>query len=565
LLGVPEIVAGTERREIAGHKSWGVLAYLLLEPRTPSRRDVADLLFADADDPLAALRWQLVRVRRALGMEAAVVDDHGRLAIRPQARLHVDARELLKGDVEPAWLMSVGDELLAGLRLDDVEPFAWWLRLTRSRLRSTLGDALRRAATIELAHDSALALPLAERAVRLDPFDDRAHELVVSVLVGRGDVAEAAAYADRVERRYRSELATSPGPGLRRPLENRLVRVNPLIDHRVAARAGLDAAQASYDAGSYEAALDRGRRAANDAALSGDAELEARALVLLAAILAHSLRGRDHEAAGLLDRALGLAIAMGNAALAAEVERERAYVGLIDGDYGAAEAAARRSITLARDDGKLAIEAVSQVWLGACQLDRGDPDAEATLTTAMDTLARAGDHRWPGYAEAWLARCRTEAGDPVAAVRHGDMGVSQTRAAGWVAVLPWAMITLGDALRAGGQFDAAASTYADALALGEEIGDPCWEALSLRGFAYLALHEGQRARAIGLLRDAFERTHRYADIYKWAEAAIATDLVELEHGRDPVILGAATRLVLKGPMIPLAARLQAVIGPIAGI
>ena len=127
------------------------------------------------------------------------------------------------------------------------------------------------------------------------------------------------------------------------------------------------------------------------------------------------------------------------------------------------------------------------------------------------------------------------------------------------------MITLGDALRADGQNEAAAATYGEALALGEEIGDPCWEALSLRGFAYLSLHDGQRDRAVDLLHDAFERTHRYADIYKWAEAAIATDLVELEDGRDPVILGAATRLVLKGPMVPLASRLQAVIGPIAGI
>jgi tetratricopeptide (TPR) repeat protein len=281
--------------------------------------------------------------------------------------------------------------------------------------------------------------------------------------------------------------------------------------------------------------------------------------------LAHSLRGRDNEAAGLLDRALGLATAAGDVTLAAEVERERAYVGFIDGEYGAAEAAARRSITLARTVGQHGVEAVSQVWLGAAQLDRGDPAAEETLMTALETLARAGDHRWPGYTEAWLCRSRTEAGDSAAAVEHGQRAVGMTRDVGWIAVLPWSMVTLGDALRADGAIEAAAATYAEALALGEEIGDPCWEALSLRGFAYLALREGARDRAVGLLRDAFHRTHRYADVYKWAEAAIATDLVELEDGRDHDIVRAATQLVLKGPMALLAARLRAVVGPLSEV
>lgn len=568
LLGPPNFSGPDGPRALPGRKSWAILAYLVLEPRAPSRRDIAELLFGDADDPLAALRWQLVRIRRALRPEAELVEREGGLRIVPPDALVVDLHELLDGDLSSGALASIGGELLEGLLLEDVEPFASWLAMSRARLRATLGDALRRSAAILSATRPDEALSQAERAVRLEPFDDRAHELVIRLLVERGDVDGARNYAALVERRYRAELGIEPGAWLRRPIEERDRRrsaPNPLIDHRVAARAGLDSARALFEAGDYEVALARGRRAADDASLSREPVLEATSLVLLAAILAHSLRGRDAEAAGLLDRALGLATAAGDSALAAEVERERAYVGLIDGEYGAAEAAARRSIALARSVGQPSIEAVSQVWLGASQLDRGDPDAEETLFTALQTLAHAGDHRWPGYTEAWICRSRTEAGDAAAGVVHGQAAVAMTREAGWIAVLPWSMITLGDALRADGAVEAAAATYADGLALGEEIGDPCWEALSLRGFASLALREGRRDEAIALLRDAFERTHRYADVYKWAEAAIATDLVELEGGRDPELVRAATRLVLKGPMAPLAARLRAVIGPLTEV
>src|SRR6266568_6953512 len=36
-----------------------LLTYLLLEPRAPTRRELADLLWSEADDPLGAVRWSL--------------------------------------------------------------------------------------------------------------------------------------------------------------------------------------------------------------------------------------------------------------------------------------------------------------------------------------------------------------------------------------------------------------------------------------------------------------------------------------------------------------------------
>ena len=68
LLGPPQV----ERDGVAappprGRKAWALLAYLVLTRRPSARAHLAELLFADADDPLGALRWTLAELRRALG------------------------------------------------------------------------------------------------------------------------------------------------------------------------------------------------------------------------------------------------------------------------------------------------------------------------------------------------------------------------------------------------------------------------------------------------------------------------------------------------------------------
>jgi hypothetical protein len=51
------------------------LAFLLLAERQPTRSRLASLLFAEADDPLRALRWCLAEVRRGLGPGAVLDGD----------------------------------------------------------------------------------------------------------------------------------------------------------------------------------------------------------------------------------------------------------------------------------------------------------------------------------------------------------------------------------------------------------------------------------------------------------------------------------------------------------
>lgn len=76
LLGKPRIERdGAPVPTPRGRKTWGLLAYLLLSERPPSRSRVASLLFGEAADPLGALRWTLADLRRTLGAADAAAGD----------------------------------------------------------------------------------------------------------------------------------------------------------------------------------------------------------------------------------------------------------------------------------------------------------------------------------------------------------------------------------------------------------------------------------------------------------------------------------------------------------
>ena len=76
LLGVPRIERdGASVVSPRGNKSWALLAYLVLGEASASRSRLAEVLFPEADDPLAALRWTLVELRRALGIADALRGD----------------------------------------------------------------------------------------------------------------------------------------------------------------------------------------------------------------------------------------------------------------------------------------------------------------------------------------------------------------------------------------------------------------------------------------------------------------------------------------------------------
>jgi hypothetical protein len=130
------------------------------------------------------------------------------------------------------------------------------------------------------------------------------------------------------------------------------------------------------------------------------------------------------------------------------------------------------------------------------------------------------------------------------------------RGGGAVALVPWAIVWAAEAALERGDEAAAETTYAEAYTLGCEIGDPCWEALALRGLALVARSERRTDQARDLLTEAVASCRRLPDVYKWAEVVILTDLLELDPAAHDVELARALRLATTGPMPDLFERLQ---------
>ena len=133
LLGRPQIeVDGAQGYRYPSRKSWAV-------GLPPARRAGADaqparLLFAEADDPLGALRWCLAEIRRALGTAAVLDGDPVRISLPVGATVDVDV--LVRGHwCAAVRLPGLGDDLLDGLAIQHAEAFESWLLSERRRGR----------------------------------------------------------------------------------------------------------------------------------------------------------------------------------------------------------------------------------------------------------------------------------------------------------------------------------------------------------------------------------------------------------------------------------------------
>ena len=555
LLGPPQITVDGTPRRLRGRKSWGLLAGLLLES-APTRRDLADRLFADADDPMATLRWHLLQVRRAIE-PVDIVDNAGRLQIGAVST--VDAVGVLNGAVP---LETVRDvccgELLEGLSFHDAPSFDLWISLQRNRVSAAVGDMLRWAATMLAQSNPPEALALLERALLNDPFDDSIHELAVEIYASQNARAAAQDYVERVRNLYRQEMDIDLPQSILRPLhraaEGSMV---PRLDSQISARALMKVVEARLEANDYERAMDAARRAAASASESGDRSLQSRALLTLARTLIHSLPGRDQESLGLLGRALQLAMEEQDPRLLTDIECEVGYVALIDGRYGAAEAALTRSIRWAEIAGDLPLQAKPRTFRANCRTDRTDyHSAEEDFVRALEELSPEAHRGHRGFARTGLARLLLRTGRVAEARSAAIVALEEIETGGWHGTAPWPLAQLGESLLAEGDIERALENFQRAFAIACEYPDACWESISLRGLALCAASNGDREKARRLLVEALGRANRNSDTWRWAIATVLTDLVEVEDGSVAEHVRQANRIASSGPMPDLVKRLQ---------
>jgi len=169
LLGTPQVSVGDRVRPMpAGRKTWAVLAYLLLTDEAPTRARLANLCFANADDPRAALRWTLTDLRRLLGDVGDVSGDPLRL-VMPLA-MHVDVWEALDRD-SGAEAACMRGQLLEGMSFPSSEPLDRWLALERHRLAVACTRVLETATQrAEDADRPDRAAEIAAGLIALDPY-----------------------------------------------------------------------------------------------------------------------------------------------------------------------------------------------------------------------------------------------------------------------------------------------------------------------------------------------------------------------------------------------------------
>jgi DNA-binding SARP family transcriptional activator len=534
LLGTPTVQRGGVQVEAPpGRKHWGLLTYLVRTEVPSSRERLSALLFPEADDPLGALRSALSALRRQLGPHAEVGGNPVRLALGPEA--FVDVAILGKGSwMEALSLPGLGHELLDGMAFRSSPAFENWLENERRHVAGTTAGVLHEAALALLARcDAAGAREHAAHLVRLNPYDENAHVLLVRCLRASGDAEAAQRQVEACTSLFRQQLGVEPSPALASAAAEPLAFAGNRVSTPSAVNVLIETGMAAVDAGAPETGVARLRGAVASARRQDDPELLARSLVGLGTALVHSARGTDEEGAAALHEGSTLAERIGARRLAAAGWRETGWIQFLRGRYDRAETTLARAAELA--DGDEEELAWIEVILGTCRSDVGDY-ANASRLLRSATARSEGLQRPEALGYAWTMHAklhvlRNELDEATALLDRAlelvdDRGLNSFRS--------WPESFRAEIDLRNGDVDAADDAFEHAFALGCEIGDPCWESIATRGRGLVALERREVERGLELLVEAPRLCRRLPDTYLWIEAYGLDALcgAAIEHG-DP--------------------------------
>jgi DNA-binding SARP family transcriptional activator len=552
LLGRPILERNDEALRLEGHKTWALLAYVLLESRAPTRRELVERLWSDADDPLGAARWALSQVRKGLGDAARIIERDARLVVEPSTTLVVDARELLEGRWDVAAVEDlVRGPLLEGMEFGETPEFARWLDVQRARVAGAVTEALRSTATLIARIDPDRALGLAERGLLEQPYDEELHALIVGIHVARGDRARAQSYLVRVRTLFRDDLGLELPATVTRPLDRTPVTAkDTVVRPEVRGHAMLQLATARGAGGDFAGASKIAQQVAAEAATNDDEALELEALVDLVHIRTAGSFGDPRESLGFLQRAMALASGLGDRGRLSDVECERGRLLWLEGQYGAADAALRRALAIAAEIEDADREGWAKAALGVVLASRCE--YEAAEDHIRDAIAHYGTIPYPRVI---LARILRLTGRIREARMTADSAVEAAKARRVLGPLTFGLVEGGEARIADGDLDGAAERFAEALSIARGTGDPDWQGLALRGLAEIEHRRGRPQVAIELLKEALEVTSARPGAMRQAQAEILTDLAELEGGVDQAHVERGLEIALTAPMPDLAERL----------
>jgi DNA-binding SARP family transcriptional activator len=518
LLGRPHIAGRPNGYRVRSRKSWALLAYLLLNERPPSRSQLAGLLFDEADDPLAALRWGLAELRRALGPDTVLEGDPVVLRLPPQTV--VDAHVVLGGASSDAVMLpGLGSELLEGHPVRGAAAFESWLLSEQRRVMAASEEILHEAALASMSRGGlGDAIAYAVRLVAMTPLEENHHALLIRLYRLSGDDVAAeqqlATCAEVLER----ELGVTPGAVVRAAL--RETRTDPHLPTGVLSVAAvLEAGRAAVSAGAIETGADSLRTAVRGADHVGDPRLRVSARLVLAEALVHALGGLDEEGMAALQGADDIALANGDRGSVAEARSELGYIDFLRGHYDRALVWLSQALEYA--DGATAITAKATTYLGSVESDQARyPEALAHLEQSGVLARSIGELRRAAYASSMIGRIHLLRGEPDLAARHLDESLDLVEQDHWLSFMPWPQTLRGEVELARGDVASATALLEQSFARACQLGDPCWEGMSARGLAVAAAAGGEPGRAFDVLNDARARANRLNDPYVWLDSYI---------------------------------------------
>jgi DNA-binding SARP family transcriptional activator len=525
LLGRPRIeIDGDDGYRFRSRKSWALLTFLLLAERPPPRSRLASLLFAEADDPLRALRWCLAEVRRGLGPSSVLDGDPVQLTLPPGAS--VDVHVLVHGHWNDAVrLPGLGLELLEGLTIANAEPFESWLLSQRRRLS---------AATESIVHEAALGLlargehprarDLAVQATVMSPLDENHQALLIRIYRLSGDDDAAVRQYDAWAATADRELGTTPGAAVVLAMRER--PASELAVDRASIHAVTEGGAAAVSAGALVAGVGSFEAAVRMADQAGVASVRVETRLVLAEALIHTLGGLDEAGLAALTEAERIAIAQGDLEAVANARAELGYVDFLRARYDRAERLLDQVLSAA--EATPSARAKAMTYLGSVASDRGDYTRAITLLEGATRASRAvGEPRREAFGLSMLGRVGLLRGDLGGADAQLRAAVELGERDHWLSFLPWPQALLGHVLLARGDIAEARACLEQSFARACQIGDPCWEGISARGLALVCEAAGDSDRAIADLLDARARTNRLADPYVWLDVHILDALSEM--------------------------------------
>jgi alpha-glucoside transport system substrate-binding protein len=206
-LGEPSIHLDDTPVTLPGGRPLALLAYLLITKKSHRREHLIDLLFDGPDDPRAALRWTLTKIRKAIGNDY-ILSDGEEVSFNFESDFWLDVSAFEAGEIE----LFQGD-FLEGLYLRNAIRFEEWLLFERQRMRGKYQAGLEKQLELyKRQSDYAAVYITAQGLLKLDNLREDWHRALMEAYARLGKRATALDQFEMCRQVLRTEWDMDPAP-----------------------------------------------------------------------------------------------------------------------------------------------------------------------------------------------------------------------------------------------------------------------------------------------------------------------------------------------------------------